>query len=259
MRVPRDHWFVCLFYIFLNILQRCTKSRKSEVDVIERISYSNQRSRHALEKVGALFCSSTRKAQALASSRWPTSGSSACRTALHFVLDISRMGLAVQRSVALLVLAVVMVPSVATAAVTVSTPSPPLSAFIATQQFQPCYNVSMLPSLLDGAIQSARLGTTSFKFALRADMDQVYPLNNDGDNAWPANPASLADLLKVRRAHAHDRSPCSDRGFALPLYHVKTRSHACAHMWHTRKPLLTSTRVYYMCMRVIWNTACWAH
>jgi hypothetical protein len=116
------------------------------------------------------------------------------------------MGLAV---VALL-LAVLMVPSVATAAAqakrAVSTPSPPLSAFIATQQFQPCYNVSMLPSLLDGAVQSARLGTTSFKFALRADMDQVYPLNNDGDNAWPANPASLADLLKVRRAqHTIDR------------------------------------------------------
>jgi hypothetical protein len=122
------------------------------------------------------------------------------------------MGLAVLWRVALLVLPVLMVRSVPTAAVTaqakraVSTPSPPLSAFIATQQFQPCYNVTMLPSLLDGAVQSARLGTTSFKFALRADMDQVYPLNNDGDNAWPANPSSLADLLKVRRTHACTRS-----------------------------------------------------
>ena len=88
------------------------------------------------------------------------------------------------------------------AAHTVSTPSPPLSAFIATQQFQPCYNVSMLPSLLDGAVQSARIGTTSFKFALRADMSMVYPLNNDGDQAWPTNPSSLTELLQVTCAHA---------------------------------------------------------
>lgn len=30
---------------------------------------------------------------------------------------------------------------------------PPLASFIATQHFQPCYNVSALPSLLDGAVQ----------------------------------------------------------------------------------------------------------
>lgn len=72
--------------------------------------------------------------------------------------------------------------------------APPLSEFIATQHFQPCYNVSMLPSLLDGAVQSARLGSTSFKFGLKGTMSDMYPYNND-DAPWPENPTSLADVV----------------------------------------------------------------
>lgn len=34
---------------------------------------------------------------------------------------------------------------------------PPLASFIATQHFQPCYNVSALPSLLDGAVQVSEI------------------------------------------------------------------------------------------------------
>ena len=73
---------------------------------------------------------------------------------------------------------------------------PPLAAFIGTQHFQPCYNVSLLPSLLDGAVQAARLGSTSFKFALKADMQSQYPYLNDGANAWP-KPASVNSLTDV--------------------------------------------------------------
>ena len=46
-------------------------------------------------------------------------------------------------------------------------------------------------------VQSARLGTTSFKFGLKSTMSAMYPLNNVGDQAWPANPASLAELVKA--------------------------------------------------------------
>eukprot|EP01043_Picozoa_sp_COSAG02_P108964 COSAG02_NODE_45015_length_361_cov_0.587786_1_plen_101_part_01 len=58
-----------------------------------------------------------------------------------------------------------------------------------------CYNVSTLPSLLDGAVQAARLGSTSFKFALKGDMKAMYPFNNDGSDAWPAAFHSLADIV----------------------------------------------------------------
>ena len=75
-------------------------------------------------------------------------------------------------------------------------PPPPLAAFIGTQHFQPCYNVSLLPSLLDGAVQAARLGSTSFKFAIMADMQRMYPYLNDGANAWP-KPASVSSLTDV--------------------------------------------------------------
>ena len=77
---------------------------------------------------------------------------------------------------------------------TPSTPPPPLSAFIATQHFQPCYNLSTLPSLIDGAVQAARLGSTSFKFALKDNMAAMYPHNNDAA-PWPQNVTSLMDVL----------------------------------------------------------------
>ena len=83
-------------------------------------------------------------------------------------------------------------------------PPPPLAAFIGTQHFQPCYNVSLLPSLLDGAVQAARLGSTSFKFALKADMQSQYPYLNDGANAWPkpARISSLTDVLATPQLQA---------------------------------------------------------
>ena len=71
--------------------------------------------------------------------------------------------------------------------------APPLASFIATQHFQPCYNTSLLPSLLDGAVQAARLGSTSFKFLLGGDMASMYPFNNDPP--WPATFGSLTDIL----------------------------------------------------------------
>ena len=71
-----------------------------------------------------------------------------------------------------------------------STPPPPLSEFIATQHFQPCYNLSTLPSLIDGAVQAARLGSTSFKFALKDNMAAMYPHNNDAA-PWPRNAHGL--------------------------------------------------------------------
>ena len=74
------------------------------------------------------------------------------------------------------------------------TPPPPLASFIATQHFQPCYNASTLPSLLDGAVQAARLGSKSFKFALKDHMGNMYPLNNHHAQ-WPAAPATLTDVL----------------------------------------------------------------
>ena len=52
----------------------------------------------------------------------------------------------------------------------------------------------MLPSLLDGAVQAARLGSTSFKFALKGSMESMYPFNNAAD-PWPTNFTSLADVL----------------------------------------------------------------
>lgn len=58
-----------------------------------------------------------------------------------------------------------------------------------------CYNVSTLPSLLDGAVQAARLGSTSFKFGLKGDMKAMYPFNNDGPDAWPTAFHSLADIV----------------------------------------------------------------
>jgi hypothetical protein len=75
-----------------------------------------------------------------------------------------------------------------------TTPPPELSSFIGTQHFQPCYNVSMLPSLLDGAVQAARLGSTSFKFALKESIESMYPYNNEAE-PWPKNFTSLTDVL----------------------------------------------------------------
>ena len=45
-------------------------------------------------------------------------------------------------------------------------------------------------------MQAARLGSTSFKFALKGDMKAVYPFNNDGPDAWPAAFHSLADIVR---------------------------------------------------------------
>ena len=59
-----------------------------------------------------------------------------------------------------------------------------------------CYNVSTLPSLLDGAAQAARLGSTSFKFGLKGDMQAIYPFNNAGSDAWPAAFHSLTDIVQ---------------------------------------------------------------
>jgi hypothetical protein len=55
--------------------------------------------------------------------------------------------------------------------------------------------VSDLPSLLDGAVQAARLGSTSFKFALKANMAVQYPFNNHGEDAWKVFP-SLASIVR---------------------------------------------------------------
>jgi hypothetical protein len=52
----------------------------------------------------------------------------------------------------------------------------------------------MLPSLLDGAVQAARLGSTSFKFALKESIESMYPYNNEAD-PWPRNFTSITDVL----------------------------------------------------------------
>eukprot|EP01079_Euglenida_sp_SAG-EU17-18_P003970 gene3970-4330_t len=92
-----------------------------------------------------------------------------------------------------------------------SSPPPPLSEFIATQHFQPCYNVSRLPALLDGAVQAARLGSTSFKFGLKYPMvgppprpvGPPAPASSTRQQArvagdpFPASPATLADLVQA--------------------------------------------------------------